>query len=141
MIAITPAIALSENEIKFRFVRASGPGGQNVNKVSSAVELYFDLLRSPSLTDDIKQRLQKLAGKRVSSDGILLIEAQRFRTQILNRKDAIARLTTLIQAAAIPPKSRTPTRPSRSQREKRLTVKRQSSQIKQTRRPKSDWAE
>lgn len=141
MIAITPAIALSENEIKFRFVRASGPGGQNVNKVSSAVELYFDLLRSPSLTDDIKQRLQKLAGKRVSSDGILLIEAQRFRTQILNRKDAIARLIALIQAAAIPPKSRTPTRPSRSQREKRLTVKRQSSQIKQTRRPKSDWAE
>lgn len=141
MIAITPAIALSENEIKFRFVRASGPGGQNVNKVSSAVELYFDLLRSPSLTDDIKQRLQKLAGKRVSSDGILLIEAQRFRTQILNRKDAIARLIALIQAAAIPPKSRTPTRPSRSQREKRLTVKRQSSQIKQTRRPKSDWSE
>lgn len=141
MIAITPAIALPENEIKFRFVRASGPGGQNVNKVSSAVELYFDLLRSPSLTDDIKQRLQKLAGKRVSSDGILLIEAQRFRTQILNRKDAIARLIALIQAAAIPPKSRTPTRPSRSQREKRLTVKRQSSQIKQTRRPKSDWSE
>lgn len=141
MIVITPDIALSENEIKFRFVRASGPGGQNVNKVSSAVELHFDLLRSPSLTDDLKQRLWKLAGKRVSSDGILLIEAQRFRTQILNRKDAIARLIALIQAASIPPKARTPTRPSRSQREKRLAVKRQSSLIKQTRRRNPDWAD
>ncbi len=141
MIVITPSIALSDNEIKFRFVRASGPGGQNVNKVSSAVELHFDLLRSPSLTDDLKQRLIKLAGKRVSAEGILLIDAQRFRTQILNRKDALARLGALIQAAAIPPKTRTPTRPSRSQREKRLAVKRQSSVIKKTRRRKTDWTD
>lgn len=141
MIVITPAIALSDNEIKFRFVRASGPGGQNVNKVSSAVELHFDLLRSPSLSDDLKQRLIKLAGRRVSAEGILLIDAQRFRTQILNRKDALARLIALIQAAAIPPKSRTPTRPSRSQREKRLSVKRQSGLIKQTRRRKTDWTD
>ncbi len=136
MIQITPHLTLADDELVFRFVRASGPGGQNVNKVSSAVELRFDLARSPSLSEAIKERLTILAGKRLSADGLLLIDAHRFRTQGMNRKDAIARLISLIQAAAIPPKTRTPTRPSRSSRETRLETKRKTSQIKQSRRNK-----
>lgn len=141
MIQITPFLALAEDELTFRFVRASGPGGQNVNKVSSAVELRFDVARSTTLADDVKQRLCRLAGKRVSSDGVLLIDAHRFRTQGMNRKDAIERLIGLIQAAVTPPKIRTSTRPSRSAREARLAIKRKSSLIKQTRRRKTDWGD
>lgn len=136
MIQITPHLALADDELVFRFVRASGPGGQNVNKVSSAVELRFDLAGSPSLPDEIKRRLKTLAGKRLSADGVLLIDAHRFRTQGMNRKDAIERLMSLIQAAAVAPKMRTPTRPSRSAREARLETKRKSSLIKQSRRSK-----
>lgn len=134
MIKITPDLALNETELTFSFVRASGPGGQNVNKVSSAVELRFDVAHSPSLPDALKERLIKLAGKRLSIDGVLLIDAHRFRTQGLNRKDALARLLALLQAAAIEPKTRKATRPSRSAREKRLQTKRKASLIKQTRR-------
>jgi ribosome-associated protein len=134
MIQITPQLALDETELNFRFVRAPGPGGQNVNKVSSAVELRFDVARSSALPDALKQRLVKLAGKRLTADGLLLIDAHRFRTQSMNRKDAIERLVALLQAAAIAPKTRTPTRPSRAAREARLTTKRKASQIKQTRR-------
>ncbi len=134
MIQITPHLALDEEELTFRFVRAPGPGGQNVNKVSSAVELRFDVARSAALPEEIKQRLRKLAGKRLTADGLLLIDAHRFRTQSMNRKDAIERLVALLQAAAIVPKTRTPTRPSRSAREARLTSKRKAGQIKQTRR-------
>lgn len=141
MIQITPFLALAEDELTFRFVRASGPGGQNVNKVSSAVELRFDVARSTTLADDVKQRLCKLAGKRVSAEGVLLIDAHRFRTQGMNRKDAIERLIGLIQAAVTPPKIRTPTRPSRCAREARLAIKRKSSLIKQTRRRKTDWSD
>jgi len=136
MIKINSHLAIPEDEIAFRFVRASGPGGQNVNKVSSAVELRFDVAHSPTLPDEIKQRLIKLAGKRLSDDGVLLIDAHRFRTQGMNRKDVVERLIALVQAAAIPPKTRTPTRPSRSAREARLETKRKSSLIKQTRRSK-----
>lgn len=134
MIFVTQQLALDEDELTFRFVRAPGPGGQNVNKVSSAAELRFDIARSAALSDEIKQRLIKLAGKRVTADGVLLIDAHRFRTQGMNRKDAIERLVALLQAAAIAPKKRTPTRPSRSAREARLTSKRKAGQIKQGRR-------
>ena len=134
MIKITPDIALDETELSFSFVRASGPGGQNVNKVSSAVELRFDVAACPFLPDALKQRLKKLAGRRLTEEGVLLIDAQRFRTQGLNRKDALARLVALLQAAAIEPKLRKATRPSRSAREKRLQTKRQTSQMKQARR-------
>jgi len=136
MIPITPPLALNEDELTFRFVRASGPGGQNVNKVSSAVELRFDVTHSPSLPDEVKARLKQFAGSRLSEDGILVIDAQRFRTQGMNRKDAIARLVALIQAAAIRPKTRIPTRPSRGSREARLESKRKTSLTKQTRRTK-----
>lgn len=133
MIPITPHLALPNDEVTFRFVRASGPGGQHVNKVSSAVELRFDVAHSPTLTAAAKQRLLRLAGKRVSLDGVLLIDAHRFRSQGMNRQDALERLIALIQAALIPPKTRTPTRPSRSARESRLTAKRKSSLLKKTR--------
>lgn len=141
MIPITPTLALTEDEVAFRFVRASGPGGQNVNKVSTAVELRFDVARSTSLSVAIKQRLIKLAGKRLSAEGVLLIDAHRFRTQGMNRKDALERLISLLQAAAIPPKTRMPTRPTRASRERRLATKSKSSQIKQTRRSKTDWSD
>ncbi len=134
MIKITSDIVLDESELTLSFVRASGPGGQNVNKVSSAVELRFDVAHSPSLPDALKERLKKLAGRRLTDDGVLLIDAHRFRTQGLNRKDAIARLVALLQAAAIEPKTRKATRPSRGAREERLQTKRKTSLIKQTRR-------
>ena len=141
MIRISPQLALNEDELSFRFVRASGPGGQNVNKVSSAVELRFDVAGSTALTDEIRQRLGKLAGKRLSTDGILLIDAHRFRTQGMNRKDAIARLVALLQAAAVSPKTRTATRPSRAARAARLETKRKSSLTKQSRRGNIDLSD
>jgi len=136
MIQITPHIAIAEDELTFRFVRASGPGGQNVNKVSSAVELRFDVAHSPALPDAMKARLKQFAGSRLTEDGMLVIDAQRFRTQGMNRKDAIARLVALLHAAAIPPKHRIPTRPSRGAREARLESKRKTSLSKQARRSK-----
>ena len=134
LIKITPELSLDESELTYSFVRASGPGGQNVNKVSSAVELRFDVARSPTLPLALKERLKKFAGKRLSDEGVLLIDAHRFRTQGLNRKDARARLLALLQAAAIEPKTRKATRPSRGAREVRLQTKRKTSQIKHARR-------
>ncbi|MFZ3078869.1 MAG: alternative ribosome rescue aminoacyl-tRNA hydrolase ArfB, partial [Bellilinea sp.] len=112
MIEITSTLFLDESELQFDFIRASGPGGQNVNKVSSAVQLRFDAVKSPSLPAEVKERLIKLAASRMTEDGVLIIEAKRYRSQEKNRTDAVQRLVTLIQKAAEPPKKRKPTRPS-----------------------------
>lgn len=133
MISVTPGIALDENEIELSFIRASGPGGQNVNKVSTAVQLRFDVLRSTSLPPGVRERLRVLAGKRVSREGVLIITAHRFRSQDQNRRDAIERLVALIQQAAVPRKTRRATRPTRSSRERRLEGKRHRGHIKRLR--------
>lgn len=127
-----------DSEIQLEYIRASGPGGQNVNKVATAVQLRFDIFNSPSLASDTKGRLILLAGKRVNSDGILILEAKRFRTQEKNREDAFAKFYELIQKASIKPKSRTKTKPTKAAKEKRLNEKKRKSQIKQLRR-NSDW--
>ena len=134
MIRVTPNIALDEREIDLSFIRASGPGGQNVNKVSTAVQLRFDLRHSPSLPPDVRQRAERLAGRRVSGEGVLVITAQRFASQERNRRDAIARLVALIGEAARPPKARRPTRPTRASRERRLESKRRHGEVKRGRR-------
>jgi ribosome-associated protein len=140
MIPVTPEIAIDEREIEERFVRASGPGGQNVNKLSSAVELRFDVRRSPSLPDPVRWRLERLAGRRLNQEGVLVLSAQRFRTQERNRADALERLIELIALAAEPPPPpRKKTRPSRAARQKRLEAKSKRSQIKSMRgRPGRD---
>ena len=112
MIEVTPSIKIDENEIQLDFIRSSGPGGQNVNKVASAVQLRFDVRNSPSLEPEVKERLIKLAGSRMTDDGVLIIEAKRYRTQEQNRFDAIQRLVTLIQKALVKPKIRRATRPT-----------------------------
>ena len=133
MIVISPSISLNENEIQYDFIRASGPGGQNVNKVASSVQLRFYVRNSPSLTSDIKERLTKLAGRRITEEGILIIEAKRHRTQEQNRLEAVERLVDLIRRAQEKPKPRHATRPTRASREKRLAVKRKRSDIKKNR--------
>jgi ribosome-associated protein len=137
MIRITDAIAIEERELDERFVRASGPGGQNVNKVATAVELRFDVAAS-SLPAEIKQRLIAQAGKRMTAEGVLLIDSREHRTQLQNRDAARARLIALIQHAARRPKTRRKTRPGKAAREKRLESKKRRSDIKHTRR-KSSW--
>ncbi|MBN2345013.1 MAG: aminoacyl-tRNA hydrolase [Candidatus Aminicenantes bacterium] len=126
-------ISLEEGEIAFEFVRASGPGGQNVNKVATAVKLYFDVDRSPSLTEALKRRLRELAGRRIGSTGVLVIDARRFRTQEANRRDALERLRQLILRAAVPPRPRRPTRPSAAARARRMEKKKRRSTLKQAR--------
>jgi ribosome-associated protein len=139
MIPITPAIALSQNEIQFDFVRSSGAGGQNVNKVSTAVQLRFDVQNSPSLPDDVRERLAKIAGSRLTNDGVLIIKAQSFRTQEKNRQDALERLIEMIRQAAHKPTIRRPTKPSRASQQRRLDAKSQRSQVKQSRRAMPDY--
>lgn len=140
MLEITPTLKLDEKELAFDFIRSSGPGGQNVNKVSSAVQLRFEVANSPSLPSEVKQRLIKLAGKRITEDGVLLIEANRYRGQEQNRLDAIQRLVILIQKAAVPPKNRKATRPSVTSKAARVGDKKMRGEIKKLRRfNPDDW--
>jgi ribosome-associated protein len=136
MIRITPHISIDERELEERFIRASGPGGQNVNKLSSAVQLRFDVRHSPSLPDDVRARLERLAGRRLTREGVLVIIAQRHRTQERNRADALERLIELIERAAVAPVPRRPTRPTRGSRERRLESKKRRSSIKGLRQEK-----
>lgn len=133
MIRVTPAIAIPEAEIEERFIRAGGPGGQNVNKLSSAVQLRFDAAGSDAIPDAIRLRLARLAGRRMTDDGVIVIEARRFRTQEANRRDARDRLVDLIRRASEKPKPRRPTRPSRAAKERRLVEKKKRGLAKRRR--------
>lgn len=138
LIPINRHLFLDDSEVEESFVRASGPGGQNVNKVSSAVQLRFDLSRSRSLPEDVRERLARLAGRRMTSDGTIVIIAQRFRAQERNRQDALDRLIALIRRAAEPPAPRRPTKPSAAAKERRLQAKARRSAIKELRRSEPD---
>jgi ribosome-associated protein len=134
MIRITDQIGLDEREIDESFVRASGPGGQNVNKVATAVQLRFDVRRSPSLPEEVRARLERLAGARLTRDGVLVIIARRHRSQADNRADALDRLVGLIRRAAIAPRPRRPTKPSKAARERRIESKKRRAGVKKLRR-------
>lgn len=134
MIYITESIQIDDQEIVLNYIRSSGPGGQNVNKTATSVQLRFNILESQSLPGDVKNRLQKLGGRRVTDEGVLVIEASRYRTQELNRQDALERLTRLVRKAAEKPKSRVATRPSAEEKRKRLNTKKARGEIKRLRR-------
>ena len=134
MIHITRSISIDEREIQEEFIRASGSGGQNINKVATAVQLRFNVVNSPSLPDDVRERLMQLAGRRMTDKGILIIEARRFRTQERNRKDAIDRLVGLVRKATEKPKLRRKTRPTPASRRRRLNMKRRQGEMKRMRR-------
>ena len=135
---IAPGMRLTGRALRFRYARSSGPGGQNVNKVSSAVQLRFDAARSKALPDDVRARLKRLAGRRMTRDGVIVIEARRYRTQDSNRRDALARLVRLVERAAEPPVPRKKTRLSAAQRRRRLEAKRRRAALKRARGPVSD---
>ncbi len=135
MIQVTHGIIIDESEMRFEFVRASGPGGQNVNKVSTAVRLRFNVLDSPALPEDVRARLMVLAGRRIAADGVLSLDARRFRTQEANRRDAIERFVELVRKAAERPRARRKTKPSAASRMRRLEAKHRRGEAKQARRP------
>jgi len=137
MIRITDSISLDEREIEENFVRSTGPGGQNVNKLATAVQLRFDVRRSPSLTDEVRARLERLAGRRLTREGVLVITAQSHRTQERNRADALDRLAELIRAAAVRPVPRRATKPTKAARRRRVDEKKRRGSIKALRGAKS----
>jgi ribosome-associated protein len=134
MIRVTETLLIPESEIRERFIRSSGPGGQNINKVATAVQLRFDVRASPFLPDAVRERLVRLAGRRMTGEGVLIIEARRFRTRERNREDARDRLAGLIRKATEPARLRRETRPTRKSRERRLCSKHQRSRVKQARK-------
>ena len=134
MLYITPNISIDDREIREEFVRSSGPGGQNVNKVATAVKLRFDVLRSPSLPEGVRKRLIHLAGRKMNRKGELIIDARRFRTQEMNRKDAMDRLIELVRKAVQKPKPRFKTKPTLASRERRIEGKHKRSEVKQGRK-------
>ncbi len=134
MISITGDISIGEDEIHEDFIRSSGPGGQNVNKVATAVQLRFDAAGSASLADDVRQRLLRLAGRRATDEGVIVIDARRYRTRQRNRQDALDRLIELIRAAAVKPKIRRKTKPTAASKHRRLESKRKQSTTKRLRR-------
>jgi ribosome-associated protein len=133
MLTVSRSLALPEAELTERFLRADGPGGQHVNRTESAVELRFDVARSPSLPEPVRARLLSRRDRRLTDDGVLVIQARRFRDQARNREDARERLVEIIRAVLVPPKARIATKPSRAAKERRLAGKQQRSKIKQTR--------
>ncbi len=135
MITVSPEIEIHESDIKYDFIRSSGPGGQNVNKVSSAVQLRFDLHNAKGISDEMKRRISKLAGRKMTDHGVLIIEAKRYRTQERNKTDALDRLIKIIERASTKPKKRLSTKPSKLSKEKRLRAKHKKSQKKQLRSP------
>jgi len=139
MIPVTAKIAIDEREIDEQFVRASGPGGQNVNKLSTAVQMRFDVRHSPSLAPDVRARLERLAGSRLTNDGVVVITAQRHRTQARNRQDALDRLIDMIRQAAVAPRKRRPTKPTRASRERRIEGKKRRAGIKHLRRSRPSF--
>ena len=137
MLEITPNFQIDERELQFDFIRSAGPGGQNVNKTATAVQLRFDIVNSLSLASETKGRLIQLSGKRVNTEGVLIVEAKRFRTQEQNRADAIERFVELVRKALVKPKARRKTKPTAASKVKRLGAKKRKGEIKRLRQNKS----